>query len=91
MWLRLWWAASAFCNAVYYLSWGFIPLAIAVIYAIIGIFLFAGLKVLKPEEALVLTLFGDYIGTLKGGGLLLGQSLLHCRQPGCGHGPEPER
>ena len=63
---------------------GFIPLAIAVIYAIIGIFLFAGLKVLKPEEALVLTLFGDYIGTL-------GQSLLHCRQPGCGHGPEPER
>ena len=47
---------------------GFIPLAIAVIYAIIGIFLFAGLKVLKPEEALVLTLFGDYIGTLKGQG-----------------------
>ena len=65
---------------------GFIPLAIAVIYAIIGIFLFAGLKVLKPEEALVLTLFGDYIGTLKGEG-----SILHCRQPGCGHGPEPER
>ena len=47
---------------------GSIPLAIAVIYAIIGIFLFAGLKVLKPEEALVLTLFGDYIGTLKGQG-----------------------
>ena len=47
---------------------GFIPLAIAVIYAIIGIFLLAGLKVLKPEEALVLTLFGDYIGTLKGEG-----------------------
>ena len=69
---------------------GFIPLAIAVIYAIIGIFLFAGLKVLKPEEALVLTLFGDYIAP-EGGGLLLGQSLLHCRQPGCGHGPEPER
>ena len=27
-----------------------------------------GLKVLKPQEALVLTLFGDYIGTLKGQG-----------------------
>ena len=27
-----------------------------------------GLKVLKPQEALVLTLFGDYIGTLKGEG-----------------------
>ncbi len=28
----------------------------------------AGLKVLKPQEALVLTLFGNYIGTLKGEG-----------------------
>ena len=30
--------------------------------------LFAGLKVLKPNEALVLTLFGKYYGTLKGSG-----------------------
>ena len=30
--------------------------------------LFAGLKILKPQEALVLTLFGKYIGTLKGEG-----------------------
>ena len=29
---------------------------------------FVGLKVIKPEEALVLTLFGKYIGTLKGPG-----------------------
>ena len=29
---------------------------------------FAGLKILKPQEALVLTLFGNYIGTLKGEG-----------------------
>ena len=29
---------------------------------------FGGLKVLKPQEALVLTLFGKYIGTLKGEG-----------------------
>jgi len=27
-----------------------------------------GLKVLKPQEALVLTLFGNYVGTLKGAG-----------------------
>lgn len=27
--------------------------------------LIAGLKVLKPQEALVLTLFGKYVGTLK--------------------------
>lgn len=29
---------------------------------------FCGLKILKPQEALVLTLFGKYIGTLKGEG-----------------------
>ena len=46
-----------------------VPLLIlAIVYAIAGIFLFCGLRVLKPQEALVLTLFGDYIGTLKGQG-----------------------
>lgn len=46
-----------------------VPLLILSIgYWIAGIFLFCGLKVLKPQEALVLTLFGDYIGTLKGQG-----------------------
>jgi len=35
---------------------------------LIGPVLFAGLKVLKPNEALVLTLFGTYTGTLKGPG-----------------------
>ena len=35
---------------------------------LIGPILFAGLKVLKPNEALVLTLFGRYYGTLKGAG-----------------------
>lgn len=36
--------------------------------SIIGPILFAGLKILKPNEALVLTLFGKYYGTLKGEG-----------------------
>jgi regulator of protease activity HflC (stomatin/prohibitin superfamily) len=46
-----------------------VPLLIlSIAYWITGIFLFCGLKVLKPQEALVLTLFGDYIGTLKGEG-----------------------
>ncbi len=31
--------------------------------------LFAGIKVLRPNEALVLTLFGQYVGTLKGEGI----------------------
>ncbi len=47
---------------------GVILIVASIIYAIIGIFLFCGLRVLKPQEALVLTLFGDYIGTLKGQG-----------------------
>ena len=33
-----------------------------------AIILIPGLKVLKPQEALVLTLFGKYVGTLKGDG-----------------------
>lgn len=35
---------------------------------LVGPMLFAGLKILKPNEALVLTLFGKYYGTLKGEG-----------------------
>ena len=38
------------------------------IWICIGWIPFAGLKILKPQEALVLTLFGKYIGTLKGEG-----------------------
>lgn len=34
----------------------------------LGWILFLGLKILKPQEALVLTLFGKYVGTLKGEG-----------------------
>lgn len=37
-------------------------------FLIIGPILFAGLKILRPNEALVLTLFGKYYGTLKGEG-----------------------
>ena len=45
------------------------PLCIvAVIYLGIGWIPFLGLKVLKPQEALVLTLFGNYVGTLKEAG-----------------------
>ena len=38
------------------------------IWLMFGWIMFLGLKVLKPQEALVLTLFGKYIGTLKGEG-----------------------
>ncbi len=47
---------------------GWVLVVAGIVGLICGLILFAGLKVLKPQEALVLTLFGDYIGTLKGEG-----------------------
>ncbi len=50
-------------------SWGGWLLAIGILYTFIaGPIIYGGLKVLKPNEALVLTLFGKYVGTLKGAG-----------------------
>ena len=43
-------------------------LGICVAYVCIAWIGFLGLKILKPQEALVLTLFGKYIGTIKGDG-----------------------
>lgn len=40
-------------------------IVIAIVWMSIGWIPFMGLKVLKPQEALVLTLFGKYIGTIK--------------------------
>ena len=41
---------------------------VGVILMFVPMILSPGLKVLKPQEALVLTLFGKYVGTLKGEG-----------------------
>ena len=43
-------------------------MVISIVYMCIGWLPWPGLKILKPQEALVLTLFGKYIGTLKGEG-----------------------
>ena len=43
-------------------------LAICIAYVAFGWILLCGLKVLKPQEALVLTLFGKYVGTIKDSG-----------------------
>ncbi len=43
-------------------------IVVCVIWLCLGWIFLCGLKVLKPQEALVLTLFGKYIGTLKGEG-----------------------
>lgn len=41
---------------------------IGILWVCLGWMLFLGLKVLKPQEALVLTLFGKYIGTIREAG-----------------------
>jgi regulator of protease activity HflC (stomatin/prohibitin superfamily) len=40
-------------------------MVVGILWLCVGWVPFLGLKVLKPQEALVLTLFGNYIGTLK--------------------------
>ena len=41
---------------------------LGVLYVSLGWISLCGLRILKPQEALVLTLFGKYVGTLKGEG-----------------------
>ena len=47
---------------------GVILLIAGILWLCIGWLPFLGLKILKPQEALVLTLFGKYVGTLKSDG-----------------------
>ncbi len=44
---------------------GALPLTVGIVWLAVGIIPFFGFKIIKPQEALVLTLFGKYIGTLK--------------------------
>lgn len=44
---------------------GVIGLVLCIAYLILGWIFWLGLKIVKPQEALVLTLFGKYVGTLK--------------------------
>ena len=47
---------------------GAVLLVVGIIWCCVGWIPAMGLKVLKPQEARVLTLFGKYVGTLKGDG-----------------------
>ena len=54
---------------IFGVSYDILPLTlISCVWFVFGWIFFLGLKVLKPQEALVLTLFGKYIGTLKNSG-----------------------
>ena len=55
----------SFIAAVDYTPWLAVPSMLVLIASVLAL---AGLKVLKPQEALVLTLFGKYAGTIKGEG-----------------------
>ena len=50
----------------------------------IGWLPFLGLKILKPQEALVLTLFGRYVGTIKGDGFFFVNPLCTSVNPASG-------
>ena len=45
-----------------------LPIVLGILFVSLGWIPLCGLRVLKPQEALVLTLFGKYVGTLKGEG-----------------------
>lgn len=64
--------SGAFCleNGISWLASraGTVLLIVGITYLVIGWIPFMGLKVIKPQEALVLTLFGTYTGTLKEAG-----------------------
>ena len=45
-----------------------VPMIPAIVILALGWILLPGLKVLRPQEALVLTLFGKYVGTIRGEG-----------------------
>ena len=71
LWLVLYIAAVVgFVFGCVLLEGGSLALAVVLmvvggIWLLVGWIPFCGLKILKPQEALVLTLFGKYIGTLK--------------------------
>ena len=57
-----------FVTSIAVTGWMVIPGLLGLAAAVVALVCFGGLKVLKPQEALVLTLFGNYVGTLKGEG-----------------------
>ena len=66
-------SAAGFVGSVFLIEGAFPAIGIILLIVCIAAFISAlvclgGLKVLKPQEALVLTLFGNYLGTLKGEG-----------------------
>ncbi len=62
-------------------------LVVSCVYLCVGWLPWPGLKVLKPQEAMVLTLFGRYIGTLKGEGFYFVNPFCSAVNPAAGTRP----
>ena len=67
------------------------PAVVGFVVMLADFVLMPGLKILKPQEALVLTLFGKICGNAERRGLLLRQPLLLGGQPGGKDQAQPER
>lgn len=65
---------------------GGVLLASGILYFCVSWIPFMGLKILKLQEALVLTLFGKYIGTLKGEGFFFVNPFVSAVNPAAGSG-----
>ena len=61
-----------------------LSIVVMVICYIAAILILPGLKVLKPQEALVLTLFGKYVGTLKSEGFYFVNPFVTAVNPAAG-------
>lgn len=70
---------------------GILLTILSIAYWVAGIFLLCGLKVLKPQEALVAHSVRRLHRHPEGTGVLLGEPLLHRGEPGSWHQTEPER
>jgi regulator of protease activity HflC (stomatin/prohibitin superfamily) len=79
--------ASAFIMESVNSALGVVLLVVSILWLVVGWLPLCGLKVLKPQEALVLTLFGKYIGTLKGEGFYYVNPFCSAVNPAAGTTP----
>ena len=61
---------------------GFLVIILSLVFFVLSCILFGGLKVVKPNEAMVLTLFGKYHGTIKKAGFFLVNPFASAFNPG---------
>ncbi len=78
--------AAIVVGAMLHTSFGTFLIIIGSVYLVLGWIPFLGLRVLKPHEALVLTLFGRYTGTIKGGGFFFVHPFSSSVNPAAGKG-----